>query len=178
MDKNIFTFRVNKANAVTYALTNENRSAEIAISSVQDRSLEDQSCTNDGFLNAMSHRFGSSSVIPKGKYLILTSVKAGVEGFDDVKNGYGLKAFEGSIVATNGTDSAEAIPFKVAEYGKEYPLHLSLQLEGKDEWGIVYGEGSKFSIEDIGVASNAVGLEGYPYLEFTATIEDEIEGGV
>ena len=177
MSYNLFKFRVSLDNVDAYELTGEDRTAEIDVQAIPDSTLDVDNVSNvvGGFQNGERGPYGK----PFGAFMFnvyeavhVIGVKAFIDGLPEARNAVGKLAFLGSIVATDGTNDAVPVELQLEEYGKEYPANFNIRPAeaATENWGIAYGSGSKFSIDDFGIIADFVGQSGKATLEFTAEI--------
>ena len=177
MSYNQFKFRVSLDNVDAYELTGADRTAEIDVQALADSTLDVDNVSNviSGFGNAnrapYAKPFGAIKFTAK-EAVHVNGVKAIIEGLPEARHGAGLPAFKGSVVASDGTNDAVPVALQLEEYGVEYPANFDIRPADAvtGEWGIYYGTGSKFSIDDFAVLSDFVGQSGKATLEFTAEI--------
>ncbi len=175
--KNEFRFRLSLDNVDPYEITGADRSAEISVEALADSTLDVDNVSN------VVAGFGDANRAPYAKQLgaikftakeavHVKGVKALIDGLPGARNGVGLPAFKGSVVASDGTNDSAPLELQLAEYGVEYPANFDIRPSDAvtGEWGIYYGTGSKFSIDDFAVLSDFVGQSGKATLEFTAEI--------
>lgn len=177
MSYNLFKFRVSLDNVDAYELTGADRTAEIDVQAIPDSTLDVDNVSNviAGFGKAnfapYAKQFGAIKFNAKEAVHVI-GVKALIDGLPEARNAVGKPAFLGSIVATDGANDAVPVELQIEEYGKEYPANFDIRpadaVTGK--WGLAYGSGSKFSIDDFGVIADFVGQSGKATLEFTAEI--------
>lgn len=177
MSYNLFKFRVSLDNVDAYELTGADRTAEIDVQAIPDSTLDVDNVSNviAGFGKAnrapYAKPFGAIKFTAK-EAVHVNGVKAIIDGLPEARNGVGLPAFKGSVVASDGTNGAVPVELQLEEYGKEYSANFDIRPADAvtGEWGIAYGTGSKFSIDDFAVLSDFVGQSGKATLEFTAEI--------
>ena len=177
---NTFRFKLKSANASTYTTTNTSRSAEIEPAEDQNAMLENLSVADGTFVNNRGNTFvvpAGDFKIPSGCKLHVNKIRAVCEGIPGARV-YDHKAFDGYLVASDGTDDGIPVHIVIPSYEKEYnadfiivPTNSSDEKLSED-WGIIYGDGSKFSLDDFALSESFVDVGCNPYLEIEGTIEE------
>ena len=170
---NIFTFRIGN-NAATITTDGDTRKHVAGVVSSQSKNIVNISTSqicDDGNGGVFSLPFGST-LIPAGKKLVVKSVKAIVDGLPAARPGKDSLAFSGTVVASDGTTNKTTVALRLAEFEKQYPVQFTVHGTDND-WGMIYGSGSQFTIDDFDLTESWVGVEGNPTLEFTGILLDE-----